>query len=84
MHEGRIYNLRLTCDKDYPRRPPQVRFTSKINMGCVNQRDGNVQLSILTSWNPNTTIENILLELRKEMASAANKKLPQPAEGTTF
>lgn len=53
-------------------------------MGCVNQRDGSVQLAMFSSWNPNSTIENILLELRKEMSSAANKKLPQPAEGTQF
>eukprot|EP00249_Psilotum_nudum_P005559 c18998_g1_i1 orf=1-435(-) len=36
VHEGRIYQLKLFCDKDYPDKPPSVRFHSRINMTCVN------------------------------------------------
>jgi ubiquitin-conjugating enzyme E2 variant len=29
-------------------------------------------------------METILMELRREMASGHNRKLPQPPEGTTY
>lgn len=47
VHEGRIYTLKLFCDKDYPDKPPTVRFHSRINMTHVNQETGLVSLS----WN---------------------------------
>ncbi|CAM6084737.1 unnamed protein product [Calypogeia fissa] len=40
VHEGRIFTVKLFCDKDYPDRPPSVRFHSRINMTCVNQDSG--------------------------------------------
>jgi len=46
VHEGRIYQLKLFCDKDYPEKPPSVRFHSRINMTCVNHETGVV------SYNP--------------------------------
>lgn len=46
VHEGRIYTLKLFCDKDYPDKPPTVRFHSRINMTHVNQETGLVSLSL--------------------------------------
>ena len=43
VHEGRIYQLKLFCDKDYPEKPPSVRFHSRINMTCVNHETGVVK-----------------------------------------
>ncbi|KAK1309178.1 Ubiquitin-conjugating enzyme E2 variant 1D [Acorus calamus] len=40
VHEGRIYQLKLFCDLDYPDNPPTVRFQTRINMTCVNQETG--------------------------------------------
>jgi ubiquitin-conjugating enzyme E2 variant len=51
MHDGRIYQLKLFCDKDYPERPPTVKFYSKINISCVNQETGVV----------NTTTQSLML-----------------------
>jgi ubiquitin-conjugating enzyme E2 variant len=37
--EGRIYQLKLVCDKDYPDKPPAVRFHSRINLACVLKKE---------------------------------------------
>lgn len=86
-HEGRIYQLKLFCDKDYPDKPPSVRFHSRINMACVNQGTGVVEpnlFSILGKWKRDYTMEDILIELKREMTVPQNKKLHQPQEGSTF
>jgi ubiquitin-conjugating enzyme E2 variant len=85
-HDGRIYTLSLHCDLDYPDRPPRVRFQSRINLGCV-LADGAVdpaRFPVLGAWRREYTMEVVLQELRREMASSANRKLTQPAEGTTY
>lgn len=85
--EGRFYNLSITVGPRYPVEAPTVRFLSKINMGCVNQRNGTVestQFGTLGRWNPSYSLEKVLIDLRTEMSSSANKRLPQPNEGDTF
>ncbi|KAG0623355.1 hypothetical protein M758_3G167900 [Ceratodon purpureus] len=87
VHEGRIYTLKLFCDKDYPDKPPTVRFHSRINMTHVNPETGLVDprySPMLANWRRQYTMEDILVELKKEMASPANRKLQQPPEGSTF
>ena len=64
-----------------------MRFRSKINMNCVSSKTGVVEpkkFHVLGSWNSKYSIETVLVELRKEMSSAANKKLQQPPDGSTF
>lgn len=46
VHEGRIYQLKLFCDKDYPDKPPSVRFHSRINMTCVSHETGVVKFHV--------------------------------------
>ncbi|KAH0469467.1 hypothetical protein IEQ34_001025 [Dendrobium chrysotoxum] len=87
VHEGRIYQLKLFCDKDYPDKPPSVRFHSRINMTCVNHDTGVVEskkFSMLSNWQREYTMEHILTQLKKEMAAPQNRKLVQPPEGTFF
>jgi len=53
VHEGRIYQLKLFCDKDYPEKPPSVRFHSRINLTCVNHETGVVTsfcLCVVVVW----------------------------------
>ncbi|OQS05668.1 DNA topoisomerase 2 DNA gyrase B [Thraustotheca clavata] len=86
-HDGRIYSLKIHCGEHYPNQPPDVYFTSRINMTCVDQTNGRVEsrrLGVLASWNRNSGIENVLVALRNEMASPANKRLPQHPEGSSF
>lgn len=112
VHEGRIYQLKLFCGKDYPDNPPSVRFQTRINMTCVNQESGmvgnffikdslhhsnwiwtdkflNYQVEphlfpMLSNWKRESTMEDILLQLKKEMMSPQNRKLAQPPEGVSI
>ncbi|KAM7270989.1 hypothetical protein ACFE04_030203 [Oxalis oulophora] len=120
VHEGRIYQLKLFCDKDYPEKPPTVRFHSRVNMTCVNHETGVDKFILSTSlilcssnlfreclfllfksisgsekidskkfvplanWQREYTMEDILTQLKKEMAAPHNRKLVQPPEGTYF
>lgn len=87
VHENRIYSLQVVCGESYPDAPPKVQFLSKINLPCVDQRNGEViqsKFPTLNRWQRSYSIEILLLDLRKTMAEPANKKLPQPKEGETF
>lgn len=86
-HDGRFYELRISCPDSYPAEPPIVKFISKVNMTCVDPRTGVVQnskLPAMRNWNRNLGIEQVLTSLRREMCSDSNRKLRQPAEGLTF
>lgn len=87
MHENRIYSLSIFCGANYPDSPPEITFLTRINLPCVDQVTGKVdraRLPILSSWKHSYTLETILVELRRDMASPSNRKLPQPAEGASF
>lgn len=87
VHDGRIYTMRIHCGKDYPDRAPTIWFRSKINMVCVDQKDGRVdptKIPALAHWRRDFTLETVLTELRRDMVSPQNKKLPQPPEGSTY
>ncbi|KAH9992721.1 UBC-like protein [Russula compacta] len=87
VHENRIYSLKITCDSNYPDIPPTIQFISRVNLPFVSQTDGKVdptKLPVLASWSRTNSIETVLVEIRREMASFSNRKLPQPPEGSTF
>jgi len=86
-HEGRIYALKIICGPDYPKVAPVVKFVNKVNMSFVNQSNGAIDATkfpVLKNWNKQYTLETVLTNLKTEMSSSANKKLPQPAEGDRF
>ncbi|KAG1413274.1 hypothetical protein G6F58_007582 [Rhizopus delemar] len=85
-HENRIYSLTVYCGDNYPNQPPSFQFVSRINLPSVNPQNGKVEpnrLPCLANWRSNYTLETVLTELRREMATVG-RKLPQPPEGTTF
>ncbi|KAF8210790.1 ubiquitin-conjugating enzyme/RWD-like protein [Mycena galopus ATCC 62051] len=81
VHENRIYSLKITCGDQYPDRPPTVQFLSRVNLPFVSQTDGMVDLAklpVLAHWTHRSSLELMLVEICKEMATQANRKLPQP------
>ncbi|GAA5912314.1 E2 ubiquitin-conjugating protein MMS2 [Sporobolomyces salmoneus] len=87
VHENRIYSLSIFCGPKCPDSPPEITFLTRINLPCVNQSTGKIdrnRLPILSNWKHSYTLETILVELRRDMASPTNRKLPQPAEGSSF
>eukprot|EP01039_Chlorochromonas_danica_P013155 gene13155-15182_t len=86
VYDGRLYELRISCGRDYPDVAPTVRFVSRINLSSVNQSNGLVEPSLpaLINWNRNCTIESVLVGLKNMMTTPQNRRLPQPEEGTTF
>jgi ubiquitin-conjugating enzyme E2 variant len=42
VHENRIYSVSIHCGPEYPDAPPDIKFTSKINLPCVNPQNGKV------------------------------------------
>lgn len=63
-----------------------IRFASHVLTVCGFMQ-GNVlpaRFDMLKSWRREYTIEHVLLELRRDMASSSNRKLQQPQEGTMY
>jgi ubiquitin-protein ligase len=46
VHENRIYSLKIHCGPSYPDIPPEISFTSKINLPCVNPQNGKVHTAM--------------------------------------
>ena len=83
----RFYELKIFVGEKYPSEPPQITFISKINMSGVNQTNGaidNKSFAVLKNWTRNSTLQDALKGIRKEMESSAFKKLAQPEEGSVF
>merc|ERR1711966_329773 len=82
--EGRIISLVIVCGADYPDKPPQVKFASRVNLSYVDQNTGVVEargVPILSNWNRSCNLERLLQELRREMTSSQNRRNPQPPDG---
>jgi len=86
-HENRIYSLKIVCGDQYPDQPPEVQFLSRVNLPFVSQLNGKIdqnKFPFLGNWTRNKNLEGLLVEIRKEMATQQNRKLPQPPEGSMF
>lgn len=63
-HDGLTYNLKVRIGEDYPRKPPQIFFTSKIFHPNV-YRDGKICIDILQNqWAPTMRIITALVSIQ--------------------
>ena len=69
----------------YKKLPPSYN-KKKINLGAVDPTTGKLKPSwgVLGNWQRNYTIETVLDQLRRDMATYQNRKLPQPPEGAMY
>jgi ubiquitin-conjugating enzyme E2 variant len=83
--ENRIYSVSMVCGDNYPDTPMTVKFNTRICMSCVDQK-GIVsdKFGPLGNWKREFTIAHVLEALRREMTSAANRRMNQPPEGSTY
>jgi ubiquitin-conjugating enzyme E2 variant len=70
--------VRITRTRSYPR-AFEVFKADETNFK-VNQE----QLAGVENWSQNLSMSRILIALRNSMGLPANKKRPQPAEGSTY
>lgn len=85
-YEGRLYQVKVECGEQYPEKPPTVRFITRVHLKGVDVQGVVLgdQVQILKNWRRSYTIQSLLQELRRLMASPENKKTGQPPENSTY
>jgi len=59
-----VFFLDVKFPKDYPFRPPEVKFDTKIYHCNVNEADGKICMAILKDdWSPALTVIKVLTEI---------------------
>jgi ubiquitin-protein ligase len=65
--------------------PPTCRFTTKINLPCVDKTTGVVSgLDVMKSWRYDNRIQDVLMSIKADMTKSSNRTLKQPEEGAEF
>jgi ubiquitin-conjugating enzyme E2 variant len=87
VHENRIYSLKIHCGDIYPDSPPTIQFISRVNLPFVSQTNGKVdpsKLPVLANWNRNSSIETVLVEIRRFVLSFSHPSTPLPCSFTSL
>ncbi|WPG97313.1 Hypothetical protein R9X50_00008700 [Acrodontium crateriforme] len=79
-YEGGTYEIEIIITPDYPFRPPQMRFITKIWHPNVSSQTGAICLDTLgTAWSPILTLKSALISVQSLLTSPEPKD-PQDAE----
>ncbi|KAB8349486.1 hypothetical protein FH972_023512 [Carpinus fangiana] len=79
-YEGGTFHVDIRIPADYPFRPPQMKFKTRIWHPNVSSQTGAICLDTLsTNWSPVLTIKSALISLQGLLASPEPKD-PQDAE----
>jgi len=79
-YEGGTYVVDIQIPQEYPFRPPQMKFTTRLWHPNVSSQTGAICLDTLgTAWSPVLTIKSALLSLQS-LLSTPEPKDPQDAE----
>jgi ubiquitin-protein ligase len=67
----RIYSCTIVCGASYPDVPPEVKFSTKVNMPCV---DSSGRVTVGRSplpWSRESTLMGLLIDIRRQLATNA-------------
>eukprot|EP01121_Diplochlamys_sp_Union-15-3_P005168 TRINITY_DN1550_c0_g1_i1.p1 TRINITY_DN1550_c0_g1~~TRINITY_DN1550_c0_g1_i1.p1 ORF type:complete len:141 (-),score=23.84 TRINITY_DN1550_c0_g1_i1:120-542(-) len=79
-YQGGVFNIELEFPKEYPFKPPVVKFITKTYHPNVKQSDGQICAEILgKDWSPQLKISNVL-GLVRQMLLEPNLDSPLEAE----
>ena len=75
--EGGVWKLRMNFKADYPQKPPEVRFQSKVFHPNIFP-DGQICLDLLSSgWSPSYDVSTILLAIQSLLAEPDTHSTPE-------
>ena len=83
--DNRFYGFEITTGQNYPKQAPTIKFEGqKIALPFVSANGtlNNSSWNLLKNWTEKTKLQDILIELKKEMVK--NGKMPQPKEGDCY
>ena len=67
-YEGGVFQIELTFTVNYPTKPPQIMFKTKIFHANIGN-DGGVCTTLFNDWRPTDTITTVLLTLNNLLST---------------